>query len=80
MGSTRKKRQQRQKEQKKEKKRKDQRVNENILSSISDPNPWTPDKEDAWLKQPADVLEKRFPPMTKPRHIKFRGSSQGWGD
>ena len=61
-------------------KKKNQKADEEVLSSISDPNPWTPEKEDAWLKQPSDVLRNRFPPMTKPRHIQYRDSGSGWGE
>jgi len=57
-------------------------VDEKVLSSISDPNPWTPEKEDAWLNQPSDALIDRFPPMTKPMHVKYRhtGLDNGWGE
>ncbi len=57
-----------------------QQVDEKILSSISDPNPWTPEKEDAWLNQPSDALRDRFPPMTKPMHVKYRHTGPGWGE
>lgn len=80
MGRTNKKKKQRRKELRKRYKKKREDVDEEILSSISDPNPWTPEKEDAWLKQPAHALRKRFPPMTKPMHVKRRKSGSGWGD
>ncbi len=50
---------------------------EEIISSISDPNPWTPEKEDRWLKQSAGALERRFPPMKKPQHISRQGKRSG---
>lgn len=59
---------------------KKQEVDEEILSSISDPNAWTPEKEDAWLRQPSDVLRSRFPPMTKPMHVQYRHTGPGWGE
>ncbi len=64
----------------KRKKKKKEEVDEEILSSISDPNPWTPEREDKWLKQPASALIKRFPPMSKPPHVKRRKGASGWGD
>ena len=60
--------------------KKQQGVNEEVLSSISDPNPWTPEKEDAWLRQPSDALRDRFPPMAKPTHVKYRHTGPGWGE
>jgi hypothetical protein len=55
----------------KSKKIKKNEINEDILSSISSPNPWTPDQEDKWNKMPASELRRRFPPMGKPRHITY---------
>jgi len=49
-----------------------------IISSISSPNVWTPEKEDEWLKQPARELVKRFPPMNKPLHISFVAKKKSW--
>lgn len=60
------------------KRKKRQEVDEEILSSISDPNPWTPEKEDLWLKQPARELRRRFPPMGKPPHVSKKGKGYGW--
>lgn len=56
---------------------KKQEADEKILSSISDPNPWTPEREDEWLKQPSDALRRRFPPMTKPIHVQYRHTGPG---
>ena len=47
------------------------------LSSISDPNAWTPEREDEWLKQPARMIERRFPPMKKPPHVALQGKRYG---
>lgn len=47
------------------------KVDENVISSISSPNVWTRDMEDAWLKQPSYDLKRRFPPMSKPRHVNY---------
>jgi hypothetical protein len=55
----------------KNKKNKKQKVDENIISSISSPNAWTKESEDKWLRQPAQELRRRFPPMSKPRHINY---------
>ncbi len=83
MGMSKKKLKQKRKETAKEKKKTDVRkreVDEQVLSSISDPNPWTPEREEAWLNQPPDALRDRFPPMTKPTHIKYRHTGPGWGE
>ncbi len=48
-------------------------LNKNVLMCLSDPNPWTPEKEDEWLKQPAIILKKYFPPMKKPPHVMLQG-------
>ncbi len=48
-------------------------VNKKVLGCLSDPNPWTPEKEDKWLKQPAYILKKYFPPMKKPPHVARQG-------
>jgi len=79
MGMTNKKLKKHRKEVAKQKKiqKKKQGVNEEILSSISDPNPWTPEKEDEWLRQPSNVLRDRFPPMTKPTHVRYRHTGPG---
>jgi hypothetical protein len=55
----------------KQRKFKKAEVNEEILSSISSPNPWKREDEDLWLKQPSSELRRRFPPMSKPRHINY---------
>jgi len=55
----------------KERKLKKQKADEHILSSISSPNAWTQEDEDKWLRQPAFELRKRFPPMSKPRHVNY---------
>jgi hypothetical protein len=55
----------------KERKFKKQKVDETIISSISSPNAWTEADEEEWLKQPAFELRKRFPPMSKPRHVNY---------
>lgn len=55
----------------KNKKNNKQEVNEKILSSISSPNVWTKEDEDLWLKQPSFELRKRFPPVSKPRHVQY---------
>lgn len=46
-------------------------VNEEILSSISSPNVWLPSDEEKWNKQSASELRRRFPPMSKPRHVTY---------
>lgn len=48
-----------------------------ILSSISDPNPWTPEREAEWLKQPAKAIQRRFPPIRKPPHVSRQGKRHG---
>lgn len=60
----------------KQRKFKKAEVNEEILSSISGPNPWTKESEDRWLRQPASELRRRFPPMSKPRHISYTYKSK----
>ena len=84
MGMTKKKLKQHRKEIAKKNKthNKRQEVDEEVLSSISDPNPWTPEKEDAWLRQPSNALKDRFPPMAKPMHVRYRhtGPGTGWGE
>ena len=59
----------------KNKKFKKQEVNEEILSSISSPNAWLPSDEEKWNKQPSSELRRRFPPMSKPRHIGYTRSN-----
>lgn len=83
MGMSKKKLKQKRKEATKEKKKVDIRereVDEQVLSSISDPNPWTPEREEAWLNQPSKALWNRFPPMTKPMHVKYRHTGSEWGE
>lgn len=70
---------------KKEKKKKHQdKPNQEILDSIGNPNVWTPEVEDAWLKElqkvPTGEIYKRFPPLRKPPNVSRRGRSYGWGD
>lgn len=60
----------------KERKFKKQEVDEKILSSISSPNAWTEEDEDKWNRQPASELRRRFPPMSKPRHISYTYKSK----
>lgn len=48
-----------------------------ILSSISDPNVWTPEKETEWLKQSVKDIRRRFPPMKKPPHVALQGGRRG---
>jgi len=62
---------------KKQKLKKPKQVDEEILSSISDPNPWTPEREDQWLRQPAKAIKERFPPIKKPPHISRQGGRYG---
>lgn len=82
MGMTNKKLKKKRKEAAKQEKidKNKQEVDEKVLSSISDPNPWTPEKEEEWLRQPSDALRDRFPPMTKPMHVKYRHTGPGWGE
>jgi hypothetical protein len=58
--------------------------NQEILDSIGSPNAWTPEAEDAWLKElrgiPAREIYQRFPPMKKPPNVRKRGKGSGWGD
>lgn len=53
------------------KKKRKQQVNEDLISLISSPSAWTKEMEDLWLSQPGSELRRRFPPMSKPRHIKY---------
>lgn len=62
---------------KKEKTPEEIRKQEEILSSISNPNAWTPEKESEWLKQSANILKRRFPPMKKPPHVSKQGKRYG---
>jgi hypothetical protein len=55
----------------------EKRKRDEILSSISSPNPWTPQIEDEWLKQSAKSLERRFPPIKKPYHVSKQGRTYG---
>lgn len=58
--------------------------NQEVLDSIGSPNAWTPDAEDAWLKElrkiPEGEIYSRFPPMKKPPNVRKRGKGSGWGD
>lgn len=58
--------------------------NQHVLDSIGDPNVWTPEIEDAWLKElrkiPAGEIYQRFPPMRKPPNVRKRGKNFGWGN
>lgn len=55
-----------------------------ILDSIGSPNAWTPEAEDAWLKElrkiPSGKIHQQFPPVKKPSSVRKRGSGSGWGD
>lgn len=55
-----------------------------VLDSIGSPNVWTPDVEDAWLKElgkiPSGEIHRMFPPMRKPSNVRKRGKGSGWGD
>ena len=55
-----------------------------ILDSIGSPNAWTPDIEDAWLRELSKIsageIYRRFPPIKKPPSVRKRGKSSGWGD
>jgi hypothetical protein len=49
-----------------------------IISSISEPNVWTPEKEDEWLKiQTSKEIKYRFPPLKKPPHVALQGKRYG---
>lgn len=49
-----------------------------IISSISEPNVWTPAKEDEWLKiQTSKEIKYRFPPLKKPPHVALQGKRYG---
>lgn len=54
-----------------------------ILDSVGSPNVWTPESEDAWLrevgKMSSEEIYRRFPPMKKPSNVRNRGKSSGWG-
>jgi 3-isopropylmalate dehydratase small subunit len=54
-----------------------------ILNSIGHPNVWTPETEDAWMKElrkvPSGEIYRRFPPMKKPGNVALRGRNYGWG-
>lgn len=55
-----------------------------VLDSIGSPNVWTPEAEDAWLKElkkiSAGEIYRRFPPLKKPPSVRKRGKGIGWGD
>lgn len=59
-------------------------VDQIILDSIGSPNIWTPEAEDAWLKElgkiPSGEIYRRFPPMKKPPSVRKRAKGSGWGD
>ena len=59
------------------KKRRKPDVDESLISLISSPDAWTKEKEDQWLSQPGSELRRRFPPMSKPRHIKYVQGKSG---
>ena len=58
-------------------------INHRVLNSINSPNPWTPEVEDAWLKElykiSASEIYTQFPPIRKPPHISRRSKSYGFG-
>ena len=47
--------------------------NKSSIPSINDPNPWTPQKEDEWLRQPRKTLNKKLLTINKPPHVSLRG-------
>jgi hypothetical protein len=57
--------------------------NQEILDSIGSPNPWTPAREDKWLKElgclSAVEIYSRYPPIKKPPNVRKRGRGFGWG-
>jgi len=83
MGQSGKKRKQQRRAQERER-AKPEPPNQEVLDSIGSPNAWTPEAEDAWLKElrkiPAGEIYRRFPPMRKPPNVRKRGSGSGWGD
>lgn len=58
--------------------------NQKILDSIGSPNVWTPEDEDAWLKElhkiSAGEIYRRFPPLKKPPSVRKRAKGSGWGN
>ena len=54
-----------------------------ILDSINSPNAWTPNMEDAWLRElhKMTVIEiyQRFPSFKKPPSVRKRAKGSGWG-
>ena len=52
-----------------------------ILDSIGSPNAWTPDAEEAWLrelrKMSGGEIHRQFPPMKKPSNVGRRGKTYG---
>lgn len=78
MSQTAKKRKQRQREQAKV-----ELPDQRILDLIGNPNAWTPEVEDIWLKElrkvPAGEIYRRFPPLKKPPSVRKRGKESGWG-
>ena len=59
-------------------------LDQDVLDSIGSPNAWTPEAENAWLKElrkiPAGEIYSRFPPIKKPPSVRKRGTGSGWGD
>jgi hypothetical protein len=55
--------------------------NQEILDSIGNPNAWTPEVEDRWLKElrkiPAGEIYRRYPPLKKPMNVRKRGKTYG---
>ena len=76
MGTSKKKYKQKQQNQRR-KYPKDDPPNQKVLDSIGHPNTWTPETEDAWIKElrniPDGEIHKRFPPMKKPGNVGRRG-------
>ncbi len=74
----------RKEKQKKQQKAKVDPPNQEILDSIGNPNVWTPEVEDAWMKElrkvPSGEIYRRFPPLRKPPNVGKRGKNYGWGD
>jgi len=83
MGQSGKNRKQRRRAQERERAKPEQ-PNQEVLDFIGSPNAWTPEAEDAWLKElrkiPVGEIYRRFPPMRKPKNVSKRGKGYGWGN
>jgi len=84
MGQSDKKKKKQKRQVKEREQEKKEPPNQEILDSIGSPNAWTPEAEDAWLKElrkvPAGEIYRRFPPIKKPPNVGKRGKGSGWGD